>query len=100
MLEFNNEYSSIPAHTQDALNRYINDRIIPGGFLTAVLSNNLMSAFSKADESNKHALELICKYVYNHLPSRSWGSLEAIHKWTEDTFYDNLRKYQGTEDGV
>ena len=100
MLEFNNEYQAIPAHTQEALTNYVEHKRYPGGFLTAVLTNNLMGAVSKADNQNIAALPLIAKYVYNHLPATSWGSEEKLHKWCEDDFYSRITDYQGSEDGV
>ena len=46
----------IPAHTKAALDRYVNDRLLPGGFLTAVLSNDLFGAVGSADSENLAAL--------------------------------------------
>lgn len=37
-------HHEIPEHTKAALDRYVNDRIPPGGFLTAVLTNDLTGA--------------------------------------------------------
>lgn len=82
----------IPAHTKAALDRYVNDRILPGGFLTAVLSNDLFGAVGYADSQNLAALSDIVRYVYNELPSGCWGSKEAIWKWIEVEFYKTLEK--------
>jgi len=82
----------IPAHTKAALDRYVNDRIVPGGFLMAVLSNDLFGAVGYADSHNLAALPDIVKYVYNELPSGCWGSKEAIWKWVSDEFYQRLNK--------
>ena len=100
MLEFTGEYQAIPVHTQEALNNYIEHKRYPGGFLTAVLTNDLMGAIGKADSSNIAALPLIARYVYNQLPRTSWGSEERLHKWCEAEFYSRMRECQGTEDGV
>ena len=72
----------IPTHTQAALNRYVNNHIPPGGFLTAVLTNNLFDAIAHADKENILALKEICQYVYNEIPGACWGSKEKMHKWT------------------
>lgn len=80
----------IPAHTKAALDRYVNDRLLPGGFLTAVLSNDLFGAVGQADSENLAALPEIVRYVYNELPSGSWGSKDRIWRWVEDKFYDTM----------
>ena len=80
----------IPAHTKAALDRYINDRILPGGFLTAVLSNDLFGAVGKADSENLAALPEIVRYIYNEIPSSSWGTRDIIWKWVEGKFYNTM----------
>lgn len=80
----------IPAHTKAALDRYINDRILPGGFLTAVLSNDLFGAVGKADSENLAALPEIVRYIYNEVPSSSWGTKDIIWKWVEGKFYNTV----------
>ena len=41
----------------------------PGGFLSAVVSNDLFGAFAKADVSNAAHLEATCRWLYNFAPS-------------------------------
>jgi len=64
-----------------SLNLYVEHKIRTGGFLEAVLSNDLFSAFGKADEGNKRQMHEIVKYVYNELPSNCWGSKEKVEAW-------------------
>lgn len=71
----------IPQHTQDALDRYVNQHIMPGSFLQAVLSNRLFDAVARADRENLAALKDICLYIYNDLPGDCWGSRERIMDW-------------------
>lgn len=71
----------IPAHTLAALDRYVNHRLQPGGFLTAVLSNDLFSAVGRADSQNKLALAEICQYIYNEVPGNAWGSSDAVRNY-------------------
>lgn len=65
---------------KESLSRYVEHRISPGGFLTAVLENNLMEAVGRADAINMRNLHEISKYVYNELPSNVWGSREKVEK--------------------
>ncbi len=71
----------IPEHTKDALDRYVNDRLPPGGFLTAVLSNDLKGAVARADHINIQHIPDIVIHCFNEIPSGCWGSPEAVERW-------------------
>ena len=74
-------YDILPQHMQDSMQLYIENKIPPGGFLTAVLENKLMESFSTADNINRHRLSDICKFLYNEAPCDCWGSPEKVNKW-------------------
>jgi hypothetical protein len=74
----------IPQHVKEALDRYINDRIEPGGFLLSVLSNNLFSVVFLADNENYDSLREIVDYIWNELPLRSWGSSNNVNEWLKN----------------
>ena len=80
----------IPQHTQAALDRYVNHKMLPGGFLLAVLTNDLFGAIARADSENKEALSEICTYIYNELPADCWGNRDIVYKFVEDAYYDRL----------
>lgn len=80
----------IPEHTLAALNRYVERRIPPGGFLTAVLSNDLFGAVAQADSQNRVALADIVAYIYNEVPGNAWGSRDTVWRWCENKFYDRV----------
>lgn len=64
-----------------ALRRYAEHRIPTGGFLQAVLENDLMEAFARADETSRANLfEIVC-FVYNELPSNCYGSKDKVREW-------------------
>jgi hypothetical protein len=54
-----------------------------GGFLTALLSNDLMGAFGKADLSNQHAMLNWATYLYNAVPSGCFGSPKRVKAWQD-----------------
>lgn len=83
---------NIPAHTKDALDRWVEHGLMPGGFLEAVLTNDLFGAVGRADSLNLPAIKDICSYIYNELPSNCWHSPEAIREWQEK----KLRKREVT----
>ena len=76
-----NYYSNIPALTMGAINRYVNEGLPPGSFVTAVLCNDLFNAIGTADEDNIVALPEIVRYVYNELPGGAWGNLNKMNAW-------------------
>jgi len=73
----------ISKEIKETLDRYVNDRIPTGGFLRAVLANDLFEAVGRADIFNQRALVQICGYIYNDIPSSCWGSYEIVDKWLE-----------------
>jgi hypothetical protein len=66
---------------KDSLRRYVEQGIAPGGFLLAVLSNNLMEAIGRADEYNLQSLRAICGHVYCKLPAGCHGSELKVNEW-------------------
>ena len=80
----------IPEYTLNQLDCYVEDRLIPGGFLLAVLSNDLFGAVNRADSANQAALADIVKFVYNRMPAGCWGSQEKVYAYVEEKFYEKL----------
>lgn len=75
------DYSRIPAVTLLGLRAYCKGRREPGGFLRAVLENDLVQAFQRADDENLEALFDIVSYLYNEVPSVCWGSPARVRAW-------------------
>ena len=71
----------IPARMMEGIIRYIDKRIKPGDFLTAVITNDLTEAVSRADEENMQNLPAYVNYFYNEAPSPCWGSKEKMEEW-------------------
>ena len=74
-------YDLLPEHIREAMKRYIENRIAPGDFLMAVLSNDLMGAISRADYINRDKIHDICCFLYNEAPADCWGSPEIVKQW-------------------
>jgi hypothetical protein len=73
----------IPQHLRDSFDRYAQHGIPCGDFLNAVLENNLMESFGRADVQNRFILFDICSYVYNEMPYSCHGSKEKVKAWIE-----------------
>ncbi len=72
---------NIPQNIKHSLDNYVNNKIPPGGFLYAVLSNDLFIAMQKADEWSRASLFDICSYIYNELPMNCYGSEITVKEW-------------------
>jgi len=75
------DYSRLPEHMQEGARLYIENKIPPGSFLTAVLENNLVDAFGKADEINLARLRDWTMWLYWECPRQAWGSREKVDAW-------------------
>ncbi len=71
----------IPDRMMPAIRRYIEEKKCPGGFLTAVIQNNLSDACGRADEENMRNLPAYVVYFYNNAPSACHGSKEKMEAW-------------------
>jgi len=74
----------VPRHTAEGLRRYVAERLQPGDFLTAVLSNDLAEAVARADSENAAALADIVRVLWNGLPAAAWGSRRKVNAWLKE----------------
>lgn len=73
----------VPDYMTSAAEAYINEGKPPGGFLMAVLTNDLVGAVGGADMQNRESIVAWTQWLYNDIPSRAWGSQEAVNEWIE-----------------
>jgi len=64
-----------------AISRYVHTGCDVGGFLTAVIDNNLREALGRADDYNLETIHEIVKIFYNYCPSNCWGTRERREEW-------------------
>lgn len=79
--EFNEYY--IPERMMGGIQRYVEHGIEPGGFLTAIIQNNLSQAIGQADTENMKNIPAFVAYFYNECPIGCWGSKEKMESWIE-----------------
>ena len=77
------DYATIPLYVREALHKHAHQHQHTGGFVTAVLENNLMEAVGQADAKSFAALPSICSYVYNEIPGGCHGSPAKVKAWRE-----------------
>ena len=84
----------ISPQIKEAIDDYVANRRRHGGFVTAVLENDLMMAFSRADSENRAHLFEIVKYCWNEIPAPCWGSPQAVKAWLAGKNDDEARTAQ------
>ena len=75
------DYSLLPEHMQEGARAYVETGREPGGFLEAVLTNDLVAAFGKADEINRAFMYSWAMWLFNEAPMGSWGSGAKVAAW-------------------
>jgi hypothetical protein len=80
-VQHNKFYSGIPEAVLDGLYRYVEDRVSPGPFLRAVLSNQLTEAIVLADASSEQNLKALVLFIRNHIPTGCHGSETKFQAW-------------------
>tara|TARA_R110002020_G_scaffold261230_2_gene475582 strand:- start:468 stop:836 length:369 start_codon:yes stop_codon:yes gene_type:complete len=68
----------VPDYMQGQVRGYIENGLPPGGFLTAILENNLSRSVEQADTANQAAL-IEWARVLSHMPRNMWGSPETVN---------------------
>jgi len=80
------EAAGVPEHLRGGLVRYLVDRILPGGFLQAVLVVDVPQAIARYAGGNLAAAAYTIGAVHGFLllfaPEASWGSVEKVTAWT------------------
>jgi hypothetical protein len=77
-------WSLIPAHMRDGVQRYVMHGVEPGNFLTAILENDFMEAVGRADDDNRATLVGWAMFIYNHTPSSCHGSPARVASWLDE----------------
>lgn len=88
-------YDRLPEHMRGGARRYIESGIPPGGFLAAVLGNDLAGAFSQADSTNLQAMGAWARWLHNDIPRSAWGSPAKVTAWCEAGGMKQLEKLGG-----
>lgn len=78
----------IPKRTLRSLELYRDERVPTGGFLRAVLANDLSGAITRADADNLVALRSIVYWINWELFASSWGSYGKVDDWLAEEDYE------------
>ena len=79
--------------SKESMYNYFVHGLEPGGFMTCVLSNDLIGAAGRADFVNIDLLGEYAKWLVNHAPYQSYGSPEAVKGWlNKNEYYQQFQK--------
>ena len=76
-------YRAIKTETIESIGRYVDHKVPPGSFLTAVLANDLMESIGRADSINRTTIGEICMFIHNEIPGNCHGSYGIVEKWLD-----------------
>jgi hypothetical protein len=74
-------YSPIPAWTRGEVVRFLVYGIPTGGYLMAVLSNDLKATFAQGDDENLEGLKGLMTWLHSFAPAIAKGSEKAYIAW-------------------
>lgn len=75
--------NGVSEHLIEGLVMYVVHHYQPGGFLTAVLSNDLAQAFGRGDSESLACLHGIVKFLEGDAPWNCWGSVKRVCDWVD-----------------
>lgn len=77
----NPRYDTLPEYMREPARLYVEEGQLPGGFLMAVLCNNLVEAARRADDTNCRVLLVWAQWLHWELPMDAWGSEEKVRAY-------------------
>lgn len=82
----------------EALENYFLHALPPGGFLTALLSNeSVLTVVRRGDFENRKRVHFYVDWLVNYAPVAAWGSEEKVKAWLGRSpefveFSENIKK--------
>jgi hypothetical protein len=101
MPELHLNYSYVPTdYCVEGLQRYFENHIKPGDFLTGLLENDFMKIMTHCDAINRNRLTDWAQWLHNEPSMKSWGSKEAVREWLSGAHHgtDNVEFLQSLRD--
>ena len=80
-MDTDEKYPAMPPLIIEGLRKYADNHLPVGGFLTAVLENNLTEAIVRADMFSLAGIKDIVMYVHWEIPGDCHGSPQAVRAW-------------------
>jgi len=78
------EYA-IPEELHGGLDRYLKEHIRPGGYLYAVLTNDLKDAVLRWGGQESNPLKTLIYFFCAEISAPAWGSVANVEAWLKET---------------
>ncbi len=79
--------------SKESLYNYFVHGFEPGGFMTAVLSNDLFGAVGRADSVNTDLISQYARWIENRAPYGSYGDRETVKGWLrKNEYFERFQK--------
>jgi len=91
---------TIPMRMMSIIEMYIENGIIPGHFLQAIICNDLHKALAHADSENLRNIPAYPMFFYNQTPGLCWGSKEKMLAWSEQGGYLKIKRKEPVSEPV
>ena len=95
-------YDMLPEHCRGGMRLYIEDGLIPGDFLQAVIRDSLVDALGRADRINSERIRDYALFMHNEAPMPCWRSKEKMTAWSRKGGLNGLeaeKKKEGVMEG-
>jgi hypothetical protein len=79
-----------PEHLWGGFNRYVENGIRPGSFLTAVFEGDFHEMCRRGGEDAIKELWPVVMYLHNKCPNGCFGSRERVNNWIERGGHEGL----------
>lgn len=76
--------AELPEHLRESLDAHVRLGRLTGGFLEAVLCNDLREALGRADPISLRSLPAIIRYLRDNAPAVAWGSVDKVRTWQHE----------------
>lgn len=76
--------SRLPADAVETILNYLWRGLPPGGFIRAVLNNDLVEAAQRADSRNLGLLPEYASFMVNSMPEGSWRHAMHVDHWIDE----------------
>lgn len=83
----------LPEQSKESLYNYFVHGLEPGGFMTAVLTNDLYSAVGRADFVNIDIIPEYAQWLVNRAPRGSYGDGDTVQGWlSKNQHFERFQK--------
>jgi hypothetical protein len=74
----------LPEHLREGMRLYLQDGVTPGGWMCAVLDNDLSNAVQRCDDRALGTLRNLFEWLCMYAPASAWGAPDKRAAWQNE----------------